>query len=274
MDANEITFGIEIECLIPGRPFYVGSYHAGIQIPGFPEGWNAQHDGSLHSLNGVEVVSPVLKGADGLRQVVEVLGKLRALGARVNQRCGFHVHVGWTAPLQSQLSRLVSIVANFEKAIYASTGTRSRENGSYCRSIREHFRNENHRRAGGDRFHVLNLANLYSARQPTVEFRAFAGTLNLAKLTGYIRMCVGLVERALETSRKTNWDPKNPVETSPIHREGEGQTHLTRLFYQLGWTKGRAKKVYGDLQAEGAPGIRPVKKVLMKMARKYDGGLA
>jgi hypothetical protein len=68
------------------------------------------------------------------------------------------------------------------------------------------------------------------------------------------------------------WVAKNPVETSPIHRAGDGQTALTRLFYALGWTKGREDHTFGDIQTEELPTIDETKKQLMRLAKKYDGG--
>ena len=61
------------------------------------------------------------------------------------------------------------------------------------------------------------------------------------------------------------------MDSSPIHRSGEGQTALTRLFYFLGWTKGREDHTFGDIQPEGLPTIEAGKKELMRLARKYDG---
>ena len=68
------------------------------------------------------------------------------------------------------------------------------------------------------------------------------------------------------------WVAKTPVESSPIHRRGEGQTALTRLFYGLGWTKGREDHTFGDVRADELPGVEAVKKELMRLARKYDRG--
>ena len=65
----------------------------------------------------------------------------------------------------------------------------------------------------------------------------------------YVRMCVALVERAIRAKKTTNWTAKTPKESSPIHRSGEGQTAVTRLFYQLGWTKGRHARGFGERNA-------------------------
>jgi hypothetical protein len=119
---------------------------------------------------------------------------------------------------------------------------------------------------------VLNLSNLNRPNKRTVEFRAFAGSLSAMKVVGYIRLCLGLVERATEAKRKTDWAAKPVKETSPIHRNGEGQTALTRLFYQLGWTKGRTDRVYGMLDAPNAPTLKEIKREFIRLARKYDRG--
>lgn len=113
--------------------------------------------------------------------------------------------------------------------------------------------------------------NLLGGRKPTVEFRVFAGTTNPLKAIGYVRLCLGIVEKALSMKKLPKWIAKKPVETSPIHRNGEGQTALTRLFYGLGWTKGREDHTFGDVQADDLPGVEAVKKELMRLARKYDG---
>lgn len=278
--AADLTFGVEFEVCLPATLSNVayGAYHRGAQIAQLPEGWNGQGDGSIQAPAGywgIEIVSPVLKGADGIRQVQQVLSWLNSVGAKVNASTGFHVHVGFDRQNRDGLKRLTHLVASFEKAIYASTGTNSRETGRFCRSIRESFRGAFDTAARQarrdyvlqDRYHVLNVSNLVSGAKPTVEFRAFAGTLNVSKVLGHIFMCLGLVERALTAKKTTGWDAKAPVATSPIHRNGEGQTALTRLFYQLGWTRGRAKKVYGVIEGHD---VQPLKKKLMEMARKYD----
>jgi hypothetical protein len=282
MTAHELTFGVELEVTLPVGTCPVGGYHHGVQVPLLPAGWKAECDGSIQPGPGymaAEIVSPVLKGADGLRQLKAVCEWLVSVGAKVNRSTGFHVHVGFDRADQGGLHRLVSLVANFEKALYAATGTRSREHNHYCRGIQaDHhfvtaFRATHAARPGlcGDRYHVLNLTNLLGGGKPTVEFRVFAGTTNATKAIGYVRLCLGIVEKALALKKLPKWVAKTPVETSPIHRSGEGQTALTRLFYGLGWTKGREDHAFGDVGAEELPTIEATKKELMRLARKYDG---
>lgn len=281
INVNDLTFGIEIETCIPSGTIQVGYYHGGRQIPNLPEGWNAQRDGSIRCTRryeACEVVSPVLKGEDGIRQIIQVLTWLRSVGAKVNRSTGLHIHIGWTHG-EDETRRLVTTVANFEKAIYAATGTRAREQGAFCRPIKNNqayqrrYKERDQATAPMDRYHVLNVQPLRREEgKRTVEFRAFAGTLNASKVLGYLRLCLGLVEKAISMTRSPNWDAKRPVESSPIHRDGEGQTELTRLFYFLGWTKGREEHTFGNITCTGAPRIATVKKELMRLAKKYDTG--
>ena len=277
---NDLTFGVELEVTLPLGTCPVGGYHNGFQVPQLPEGWKAERDGSIQAGPGhmaAEIVSPVLQGADGLRQLKAVCDWLHGAGAKVNRSTGFHVHVGFRRDDRYALRRLVSLVANFEKALFAATGTRSREEGTYCRPVQtdaryqQAFRDATAGAAHLPRYHILNLTNLLGYGKPTVEFRVFAGTTSTLKAVGYVRLCLAIVEKALNLKKLPQWVAKTPVQTSPIHRSGEGQTALTRLFYGLGWTKGRESHTFGDLQAEGLPTIEATKKELMRLARKYDG---
>lgn len=284
INVNDMTFGIEIETAIPiAAGVRVGGYHAGIQIPQLPEGWNAQRDGSIQCPTGhqpCEVVSPKLQGEDGVRQVIAAIEWLKSIDAKINSSTGLHVHVGWKNHNADTTRRLVTMVANFEKALYASTGTHSRENGTYAHSVasdRDYQHSFANRRGLGtngvsNRFHVLNLQNLSKpVEKRTVEFRVFAGTLNVVKIISAIRLCLGICEKAHSMGKTTSWTAKQPKETSPIHRNGVGQTALTRLFYALGWTKGRESHTFGNVTSDNAPTIDACKKELMRLAKKYDG---
>lgn len=283
MNVNDMTFGCEFEIVLPASvDIRIGGYHSGIQVAGLPDGWNAQGDGSIRSRRGwqaVEIVSPVLRGTDGIQQVRKVCEWFRSVGARVNQSCGFHVHVGWNGD-DAALGRLVHLVSANEQALFAASGTKNRERGSYCQPIRNDsafigmFR-DGQRRGLTNRYHSLNITNLSSASKKTVELRVFSGTVNAGKAVAYIQLALGMVQKSLLMKRLTKWIPKPTAPTSPIFRKGgDGQTALTRLFYSLGWTKGRESFTYGNVEADGAPSIADSKKTLMRLARKYDGPVA
>jgi hypothetical protein len=270
MDVQEITFGVEIETTIPRGTLEIGYHGNGRPIPQLP-GWKADADPSIRATDpahtGCEFVSPIFKGVAGLRQLLADLQTIKGFGAKINDSCGLHIHVGIDKNDAVLVARLTTLVANFEKAIYASTGTKKRETGRWCGGLNRYGNPEQAQQANRhNRYHVANFAT----NKPTVEFRAFAATLNAEKLVGYVRMCVGLVERAIRAKHLTDWTAKSPVATSPIYRGGEGQTAVNRLFYQLGWTKGRQPHVHGDLSGDGLPAIEKTKAELMRLAKKYD----
>lgn len=284
MNANQIAFGIEIETTLPNSDATpIGGYHRGLPVAWLPPGWKAERDSSIRprgpGRKGCEFVSPKLRGWEGLQQVLQAVREIRQRGGRVNESCGIHISVQFDGDAAA-LARLISLVANHEKGIYASTGTKRRERTIYAKKIKT-YRNHNDakQRCERDRYHLLNLTHLARGTN-RLEFRAFAGSLNETKIAGYVQMCLGLVELALNTRRCSDWDyTKREGTRSCWDRPGagEGETELNRLFYRLGWTKGWYKgplrdKRYGELQnSDGqVPDWRAVKVKLLQMAAKYD----
>lgn len=283
MHANEMLWGIELETTLPahdGTP--IGAYHHGLPVPWLPAGWKAERDGSIEpqcmGRKGCEFVSPRLRGFAGLDEVCRAAEAISARGGRVNHTCGVHVTVEFTGDA-SALARLITLVANHETGIYASTGTHRREGGRYSKTIKVYGDREAAKsRCQSDRYHVLNLTHLARGND-RIEFRAFAGTLNATKIAGHIMTCLGLIELATAKTRCSAWTyaKKKADARSCWDRPGGGETELNRLFYRLGWTTGWYKgadrhKRYGELSsADGrTPDWAAIKAKLLDMARKYD----
>lgn len=206
MKANTITFGIELEVFIPtGLQITVGQRHNGAYIDGFPRGWNAQADGSLGYMSGfraVEVVSPKLKGEDGLTQIIAVVDYLAGEGAVVNDQCGLHIHVDGRKLTVLHIERLIEDFRTFEKVFFALNGDKAlrRYGNPYCKNSQMWFGN-----MANDRYRSLNLRNWYHNRnKKTVEFRLFAGTLEAETVVTAVYMCVALVAKAASTDRTPN----------------------------------------------------------------------
>jgi hypothetical protein len=277
MNAAELTYGIEIETVAPDAALTqdglrIGSYKHGIQVPYLPDGWKAERDGSIAGGHPCEIVSPILRGPEGLAQVVEVARTLEAKGHRVNQSCGVHVHVGWPEGLPDEaLARLVSIVAYCEPALYAITGTKLRERCGYCGGVRRYGVEKNAKdRIESARYHALNLTNLSHGRKRTVEFRVFSGSLSAVKVVGWIQVCLGLVERALAAKRKPAWSPKPP--SGGWKKAGPGQSETERLLGYLAWGAGYAR-LHGGRQFGWLGDVIPqetVKAEFRRLAKKYD----
>ena len=218
--AKEIGFGIEIECNIPNvysDSFPVGRYHRGIQSPVLPQGWNTQSDCSIQSeygTFGAEIVSPVLKGEDGLTQVIQVLDLLDQIGARTNRSCGLHVHVGIEHLNHNQITRMIKLFKKYERAFYALNGDQasSRFNSTFCKPSSMWKHSDGHADNHEDRYQSLNLENINRGH---IEIRVWSGNLKPEIVLSAIYMAVALVSRSAdETLVKTSdVDKFNHVQT-------------------------------------------------------------
>lgn len=298
MNANDVTFGVEIECAIPVQAvreagWVTGSYHRGITLPGFPN-WEGQSDSSIQAPSGhvaIEVVSRVLKGAEGMAEVRSMCQKLTAMGAKVGRRVngGLHVHVGFTGAeaTADALRRLINLTANHEAGLFAVTGSKWREANHYCASIKgRHSDARVNRLKARTRTSVTDVADLHTARmqtlnltnlgayggKPTVEFRVFDGSCSAIKVTSYVALCIGLVQKAMNSKGTVRFDAETPnrtpegkLTTHGRTADGMGELEALRLMWSLGWWGGRTR--YGVV--EGAD-LKPMIAELLRLARKYD----
>lgn len=202
--ASEMTFGVEFEVQIPNEHrelVTVGNYHSGDTQDWLPPGWNVQHDGSLSANQGFfacEIVSPVLKGEDGLVEVVFVCDVLTEMGAKVNRSMGMHVHVGAAAIEERQIAHLKQNFSAMERFFFETNGEMAGvrwNNHEYCKRA-ELWRDWQDRT---DRYRSLNLTNYYgdNPSKRTVEFRLWSPTVNATKAVAAIYASVGLVVNTL-----------------------------------------------------------------------------
>ena len=287
--AEDLTFGVEIETMLPvNAPISVGSYYTGNRVPGTEtsenSAWTAKFDGSIQprrGFTGCEFVSPVLRGAAGLKNVKQTIKVARGLGAQVNASCGVHVHVGVPADLNCEdrarfIKALTFLVGKVERGIYAATGTPRRERGRWCKGVKAIARAQGWNTStiatgliARDRYHGLNITNLtgHGHRHQTIEFRYFSESLNSDKIVAWTALCVALVQLAL-TSPKLAKPDVNYAKARTLIGSGQGERELNRLFYTIGWTKGKCR--YFGLGDFHGFKITKFKKTLREMARKYD----
>lgn len=95
------TFGVEIECFSAGQQGCsraLSRYGVPVRVENYNHEtrrhWKVITDASINGGGGAEVVSPVLEGNDGLREMRTTMMALREAGARVNSSCGGHIHIG------------------------------------------------------------------------------------------------------------------------------------------------------------------------------------
>lgn len=286
---SNLTFGVELETVINleaarDRGITVGEYHVGNAVPNMP-GWTAQRDGSIafggRPNGGAEFVSPKLMGAEGIAQIRRMTDLLHEIGGKVNSSCGVHVHVGLPDGLtdiqrEAAINRIAALVSSFEMGLIASTGSRSRLGNNFCRPVKEFYRAafEQGRTLDprGDRYRSLNLVPLRVGRRQAVEFRVFAGSVNPTKITAWVLLCLGIVERALSNAPRVGWD-MSAVQSS-LARRTPGRTQLEALMRTLGWTQeaSSTRRRFGLGPVGGRnEDVMPFVKELRRLAKKFDG---
>ena len=273
--AEDITFGIEIECFIPrdARAPYGGivydrrvGYHQTGNFDGrnFP-GWSATRDASLETdlpnYWPVEFVSPVLKGQNGLEQIRKFFAWLESINARVNRTCGQHVHVGVESGSGSQdadeqaawVANLIGLTSFYECALFAMTGSRYRDNNYYCRSIKSDGHRNQYKRVNQDVKNAASEQKYNTFRETSYGSSKFTA-LNLTSVftnrTVEFRLWAGStnITKALmhisvslglaELARRRNHNftsEETPVRRSFRYSKAEGQ--VEKLMQGLGFIR-------------------------------------
>ena len=189
----------------------------------------------------VEFVSPICKYED-IATLQELVRKLRAGGARVNDSCGIHVHVDASAHSPQTLRNIVNIMASKEDLLYKALKVQIRRE-NYCKKTDTRFLEElNHNRPktmdaveklwynghgsrhihyDNSRYHALNLHSVFS--KGTVEFRMFNSTLHAGEIKAYIQLCLAISHQALVQRGASH------IKTQPENEKYTFRTWLLRL---------------------------------------------
>lgn len=194
---TNLKFGIELECYLPkalveSEQFTVGGYHRGVQIVGAPDGWKAEKDASVsphapRGFVGLEIVSPVLQGEDGLAEVVGFFDFLKEVGAQVSVRTGMHVHADGTTLSPAQVGQVQEAFKFYESAFYGLNGPyySERLSNPYCAP--------SERWNGLGRYCSLNIQNYLNSRKKTLECRVWRATLEAEVAVAAVVMLTSLV---------------------------------------------------------------------------------
>ena len=137
LNGNTSTFGVELEFVggnadaiaselydlgITAVPYRLG-YHARVSDN---SKWKLERDGSVSSgSQGGELVSPILKDTpETWRQIEAICEVAKRHGARINQSCGGHVHIGMNKldTARQRWRRFFKIVENYEECLYKAAG--------------------------------------------------------------------------------------------------------------------------------------------------------
>ena len=282
------TIGVEFECLVPreyAEDIDIGDYHCGEPVYDAPEfngrRWTIEYDSSVHSRSssrqGVELVSPVLKGQAGVENILAFNDFLRDLPSRVNNSCGMHVHIGIdsvlgrnasSAKVINFITKVAHLSYRWQDALYAQCGSR-RDRNHYCGRINDESswvvnvrnghdkpdsakdRHQNHL-SHLERYAPINMQNMNG--KGTLEFRAFAGTLNKAKILHHLWSVYSIVHNAKRNIRRkaVRWSQKSA---------GQGRESLKWFNHHLG--RNYFLPVFRD-------NFVNMRRVAERMAEQYD----
>ena len=189
----------------------------------------------------VEFVSPICKYED-IETVQELVRKLRAGGARVNNSCGIHVHVDASSHTPQTLRNIVNIMASKEDLLYKTLQVQV-DREYYCKKADTRFLEEfNHKRPrtmedvekmwyngmgsrhnhyDNSRYHALNLHSVFS--KGTIEFRMFNSTLHAGEVKAYIQLCLAISHQALVQRGASH------IKSQPENEKYTFRTWLLRL---------------------------------------------
>lgn len=199
-------FGVEIEAYNCSRERLARELQdAGIQvtIEGYNHDarshWKLVTDSSIEGRDTFELVSPILVGEEGLKELETVCWVLDACDVKVNESCGFHVHMD-ASDFSIETWKNLALSYKHIENIIDSFMPRSRRDNRYCESMRNlpetritgaNTIRDLQQAFNNNRYYKVNL-EAYS-RHRTVEFRQHSGTINFAKMEKWIRFINGLI---------------------------------------------------------------------------------
>lgn len=173
--------------------------------------WKIVTDGSVTGRGtgegtGLEIVSPIMKGEEGLREVEKVLNAIDNAGGKVNTTCGLHVHIdtaGMT-PVQRKnfflayvrnqdlMDRLVSQSRRFNRH-YTQRYETERAITYYADCVEAG-------QGGNSRYFTVNTCSI--PKYGTLEFRQHQGTLNGKKVVAWVQMLLAIAYTASKTTEE------------------------------------------------------------------------
>lgn len=235
-NANTLTFGVECETYNVVRDALIREVeqrNISIQSEGYNHRDNNHYykivsDASIQGVNGQEIVSPILKGKEGLNSLKMVCDSLNAIDAKVNRSTGLHVH--FDASKISD-SHFVQIFKNYQKleSVIDSFMPQSRRgnNNYYCKTIQGlNYDSCNTKadviRVNGTRYRKVNAESYLSHK--TVEFRQHSGTTDYDKIANWINFLRKLIQYSFENEIQEC----NSIEEIPFLTDSEKQYFIDR----------------------------------------------
>lgn len=242
LNFKDQTFGIELEftgitrkkaaCTIAmtirGDYEYrhISSYDKRIITASDGREWTICSDVSVtgsSSGKGGEFVTPICR-YDDIDKVQDCIRALRKAGAKVDNTCGLHIHVGADKHTAKSLRNLTYTFKAKQELIYKAAGAEDRMRNRFCRAIGNDLIDNMKKKKNMDmtkladtwyetyapgqsrnahyndsRYHGINLHSVWY--RGTVEFRLFHATLHAGEVRAYINLILAMSAAAINSKR-------------------------------------------------------------------------
>lgn len=267
-------------------------------------------DGSLSGLSGtpVEITPPSGLALSELWPWCEGIADFfRVHGGNHNESCGVHVHVGMRGLLVAAgltpdrmhfrdtakfLNGMMAAAANCETALFAAAGSTRRMVNDFCGKLKNDRgtydgparRNWDAIRTattppGLGRYFAINFARAFNGGgrcypeggDATVEVRLFPSDMTAMTLYSWAMFAGAVLAYAAEkaSAHVDRWpEAEPPLKLHP--GRGPFVTSLERMFYMVGWTKGKRHTAPAFLPCPEDPTLDQIKDTLRKRATWLD----
>jgi hypothetical protein len=173
--------------------------------------WKIVTDGSVTGRNtgqgtGLELVSPILKGEEGLLELEKALNALDGAGAKVNTTCGLHVHVDTAGMNNVQRKNFFNSYVRNQELMDRLVSQSRRNNRNYTMpyspsQVDVYAECAANGRGGNNRYFTVNTCSL--PKYGTLEFRQHQGTLNGKKVVAWVQMLLAIAKTASVSTLET-----------------------------------------------------------------------
>ncbi|MFN0201026.1 MAG: amidoligase family protein [Bacteroidia bacterium] len=200
-------FGVEIEAYNVDtqelvRQLYLAGVNAttGNRSSNLTNQWKVTTDSSINGAKAFEIVSPILVGEEGLRELEIVCTVLAQMRAKVNKSCGMHIHIDAERFTLTQWKNLLKNYGKAEALIDSFLPiSRRGDNNHFCKSVKNRELQIDNattlqkiaKGALSGRYYKVNVQSYFVHK--TVEFRQHSGTIEYRKISNWVRFLHNLV---------------------------------------------------------------------------------
>ena len=221
---DDFKFGIEIECFRTTRPKILdkllkNQINTEIQLYNHSnyDRWKIIWDGSVTSegteeitnlhgekvYKGIEIVSPILFGENGLNQIKLIYGCLNELNTKVDNTCGTHMHFDAEILSVKDIKNILIFYYN-NQLLFDSMIPKNRKSlfCKYCEPIssseitviKDLLSREDIGEELKTRHKVINARSQKGHNHNTIEFRQLNGTLNYDEIQNWILLMYKIIK--------------------------------------------------------------------------------